>query len=311
MHINIGTRSSKLALWQAHYIQSLLNNAEVTTSIIEITTKGDKKLDVSLSKIGSKGVFTEELEEKLKTGEIDIAVHSAKDLQSNLDSDLELLAFTEREKANDVLVALKPIDLSNKSINITIGTSSTRRVAMLKHFYPHISIVNLRGNLQTRFEKLKKGDCDAMMLAYAGVFRMKLENDIVYTFPTEQFIPPTGQGIIAIECNQNLDLPRKAKIREVLNNYEAEISIIAERSFLKAMEGGCSVPTFAYANWKNKAELNITAGIISLNGSQIVKKSLDFHKADADKAGQKIAHAVLTSGGKEILDSIKLTLNQP
>lgn len=149
--IKIGTRGSKLALWQAHFIQDLLLSANIASEIITIETTGDKILDVSISKIGSKGVFTEEIEAQLKEGTIDIAVHSAKDMPSSLPDGFELIAFTERELVNDVLVSeRKHVTLDN---NIIIGTSSTRRVAMLQHYYPHIKTVPVRGNLQTRIKK--------------------------------------------------------------------------------------------------------------------------------------------------------------
>src|SRR6186713_683214 len=148
----IGTRGSKLAMWQAEHVASLIKPSGYETQIVPIETRGDKILDVSIAKIGSKGVFTEEIEEKLLDGTIDIAVHSAKDLSSELNDELELVAFTERELANDVLISTNK-NVSLKNNNIKVGTSSTRRVAFLKHFYPSITSVNIRGNLQTRLNK--------------------------------------------------------------------------------------------------------------------------------------------------------------
>ena len=183
MHIRIGTRSSRLAVWQAEHIQSLLQEGGLTSELVLIETKGDLVLDRSLAKIGSKGVFTQELEDQLRTGAIDIAVHSAKDLPSNLPSDLHIIAFTEREPANDVLVS------RNTNLSLTsgeafrIGTSSTRRVAMLKHYCPHLTTVDMRGNLQTRLRKLDEGQCDALLLAYAGVHRMGYDDLIVERLP--------------------------------------------------------------------------------------------------------------------------------
>src|SRR5687768_6275797 len=169
--IRIGTRGSKLALWQANHVAELIKPSGFRTEIIPIETKGDKILNVSIAKIGSKGVFTEEIEEKLLEGNIDIAVHSAKDLSSYIPDELELLAFTERETVNDVVISTdKKFKLENEGI--TIGTSSTRRVAFVKHFYPKANTVSIRGNLQTRIAKLQGGDCDALILAYAGVHRM-------------------------------------------------------------------------------------------------------------------------------------------
>ena len=204
----IGTRGSKLALWQAEHVANLIKPSGYGTEIVPIETKGDKILNVSIAKIGSKGVFTEEIEEKLLDGSIDIAVHSAKDLSSELNDELELVAFTERELANDVLISPnKNIGLKNSDIKV--GTSSTRRVAFLKHFYPAITPVNIRGNLQTRLSKLQNGECDALLLAYAGVHRMGYDNLIVEKIETNYFVPSVGQGSIAIECHKKLNFGKK------------------------------------------------------------------------------------------------------
>ncbi|MDP3696249.1 MAG: hydroxymethylbilane synthase, partial [Desulfocapsaceae bacterium] len=170
--IKIGSRKSRLAMWQTETVAGMLNEQGMETVISSMETKGDKILDVSIAKIGSKGVFTEELEEQLQSGATDIAVHSAKDMQSMLPQGFGLIAFTAREKVNDVLLALdKGLDLDDPAKKIRIGTSSVRRIALLKHYYPHVQTVEMRGNLQTRIQKLRDGACDALMLAYAGVKR--------------------------------------------------------------------------------------------------------------------------------------------
>src|SRR5690554_4482100 len=169
--IRIGTRGSKLALYQANHVAGLLKLKGLDTEIVPIETLGDKILDVSISKIGSKGVFTEEIEEQLRAGHIDIGVHSAKDMPSELPDGFELVAFTERELVNDVLVSLdKNITLDTNPL--VVGTSSNRRLATLKRFYPHVKTVAMRGNLQTRVAKMEAGQCQALLLAYAGVHRM-------------------------------------------------------------------------------------------------------------------------------------------
>jgi hydroxymethylbilane synthase len=201
--IRIGTRGSKLALWQAHHIAELIKPSGFTTEIVPIETKGDKILDVSISKIGGKGVFTEEIEAKLLDGSIDIAVHSAKDLASDLPDELELIAFTEREVVNDVLISTKSGSALGDE-GITIGTSSTRRVAFVKHFYPQANTISIRGNLQTRLAKLESGQCDALILAYAGVHRMGYDHLIRERIDTSYFVPPVGQGSIASECHKKM-----------------------------------------------------------------------------------------------------------
>ena len=209
MHIKIGTRGSKLALWQAYYVEKLLQAGGLSTEIVIIETKGDKILDRALSKIGSKGIFTEELEEQLRSGGIDVAVHSAKDLQSDLGEEFEILAFTERERVNDVLVSHNTALTLSQGGSFVIGTSSTRRVALLKYFYPHLKTVDMRGNLQTRLRKLEEGHCDALLLAYAGVHRMGYDDRIAEFLSLEEFIPAVGQGSVAIECAVSLDPEKK------------------------------------------------------------------------------------------------------
>src|SRR5690606_28701473 len=244
--IRIGTRGSKLALWQAEHVASLIKPSGYRTEIVPIETKGDKILDVSIAKIGSKGVFTEEIEAKLLEGFIDIAVHSAKDLSSELPEDLELIAFTEREQANDVVISSDK-NFSLTKGNPTVGTSSTRRAAFLKHFYPNVDVVDIRGNLQTRVEKMERGDYDALILAFAGVHRMEYTHLIVETIETSYFVPPVGQGSIAIECHKKLNFEKKEIIRRWANHQPTEDCLRTERAFLKTLEGGCSIPSFGYA----------------------------------------------------------------
>lgn len=304
MNITIGTRGSKLALWQAYYIEELLQKAGATTEIKTIETKGDKILDRALSKIGSKGVFTEELEEQLTSGEIDIAVHSAKDLQSDLGDNFEILAFTVREKINDVLVSrIQDFELKEDS-TFTIGTSSTRRVALLSKFYPKLKIVDMRGNLQTRIKKMDDGACDALLLAFAGVHRMQNDNMIVHEFDASTFTPAVGQGSVAIECSVNLDSKKKELIAKACNEAQTAKCLIAERAFLKKVNGGCSIPVFGNATIEND-NITLNAGIISLDGSELVR--IKESGKDAVLLGQKVGEALLTQGGKEILDEIRKT----
>lgn len=299
MKIKIGTRASQLALWQAHYIQDRLEAAGAETEIVAMETRGDKVLDVALSKIGSKGVFTEELEEKLLNGEIHIAVHSAKDLQSDLGTEFEIIAFTEREEPNDVLVSDQPVDLSQP---LVIGTSSVRRVAFFKRYYPHIQLVNMRGNLQTRLRKMREGQCDALALAYAGVNRMNYNELIVHRFPLSEFIPPVGQGTIAVEIAVTLDESFKNFVKSACNNEITEKCLLAERAFLKEMNGGCSIPVFGYA--KNTGDsIVFTGGITSLDGQSTIM--VEKTGTEPVTLGKSAALQVLENGGREILENIK------
>lgn len=301
--IRIGTRRSKLALWQAEYVAELIKPSGYRTEIIPMETRGDTMLDVSIAKIGSKGVFTEEIEAKLLDGSVDIAVHSAKDLSSDLPEELELIAFTEREMVNDVVISLdKSFSLSKG--NAKVGTSSTRRVAFLKHFYPQIEAVTIRGNLQTRIQKMTEGHCDALLLAYAGVHRMGYNDMIVERIETSYFVPPVGQGCIAIECHKKLGFDKKEVIERWVNHPETEDCIRAERAYLKTLQGGCSIPSFGYAHFEGNV-ITLKAGIISLDGKKVVKVKRSAAPAEAKSLGKSVAQEVLENGGADILKEIR------
>jgi hydroxymethylbilane synthase len=301
--IRIGTRGSKLALWQAEHIASLIKASGYQPEIVPIETKGDKILDVSIAKIGSKGVFTEEIEQKLLDGSIDIAVHSAKDLASDMPEELELIAFTERESVNDVLVSTNA-KINLKTPGIKIGTSATRRVAFLKHYYPHAEAVSIRGNLQTRFSKLKAGEYDALILAYAGVHRMGYDEFIVEKIETSYFVPAVGQGSIAVQCHKKLSFDKKQVLERWVNHPETEDCIRAERAFLKTLHGGCSIPAFGYAHHEGSL-ITLKAGIISLDGQRIIKSKHEASPDQGKELGEKVAAEVLKNGGEQILWEIR------
>ena len=305
--IKIGTRNSALAIWQANYIGSYLEKAGLNYELIAISTKGDQILDRSLSKIGSKGVFTEELEQMLRNGDIDIAQHSAKDLPSTLPEDLQLIAFTEREKSHDVLLSLDPNFTLNTPGPHQIGTSSTRRRAFLGHLYPSLKPVEMRGNLQTRLEKLKNGDCDAMILAYAGVYRMDMSAYISEHLPLDQFIPAVGQGSVAIQCAKTLSTDLQNIIRSACNHEATEICILAERELLSKLDGGCSVPVYGHAHIE-KDVINLTGGVLSLDGQQKIEFSLIGK--NPIELGQKLADQLIGAGASELLKEIRRQISQ-
>ena len=304
--IRIGTRGSKLALWQAEYVAQRLQKGGIETELVTMDTKGDRLLDVSISKIGSKGVFTEELEDSLKDGKCDLAVHSAKDMPSHLPNGFELIAFTQREQVNDVVVS-NNTQLSLDDENLVIGTSSTRRVAMLKHFYPNIRTIPVRGNLQTRIKKMEDGQCDALLLAYAGVHRMGYDHMIVQQLPLSKFTPATGQGSIAIEVHENLSSDLRNKIKEFVNDPVAEAELLAERAFLYKLEGGCSIPVFCLAR-KSEADISVEGGVISLDGKNVVRHQVSGKATNASQLGKELADKVLEDNGREILQEIKKKL---
>ena len=308
--IRIGTRGSKLALWQAYHVADLLKVKGLASEIVIIETKGDKILDVSIAKIGSKGVFTEELEMKLSSGEIDIAVHSAKDMQSKLPDGFEIIAFTKREEVNDIILSHKDgIDYKNADQSLILGTSSTRRVATLKHFYPHIQTVEIRGNLQTRIAKMESGVCDALLLAYAGAHRMGYDDLIRYKLSLDEFTPAVGQGSVALESSSNLDPVVKSQIIAACHHQETGYRLLAERAFLRVLEGGCSIPVFALADWEDDT-LHLKGGIVSLDGRKRIIQKVSGNAAQAEDLGMQLADLVLSDGGEEILKEIKKVLKK-
>ena len=266
-------------------------------------------LDRSLSKIGTKGIFTQELEDQLREGRIDIAVHSAKDLPSNLPHDLRIIAFTEREQANDVLVSRdKTLSLTNGRA-FRIGTSSTRRVAMLNHYCPHLTTVDMRGNLQTRIRKLDEGQCDALLLAYAGVHRMGYDDLIVEHLPLQDFTPAVGQGSVAIEVAVNAaDQALQDSLGTILNHESTAACLLAERAFLARLEGGCSIPSFALAHWIDEQTISLTGGLVSLDGSQLLRETFTGAANEAATLGHALAESTLERGGSELLQTIRQQL---
>jgi hydroxymethylbilane synthase len=308
--IRIGTRGSKLALWQAYHVSDLLKAKGLASEIVIIETKGDKILDVSIAKIGSKGVFTEELEDQLVSGAIDIAVHSAKDMQSSLPDGFEIIAFTERELENDIILSHNPdIDYRDPNKPLVLGTSSTRRIATLKHFYPHIQTVEVRGNLQTRISKMESGLCDALLLAYAGAHRMGYDNMIRHKLSLDEFTPAVGQGSVAIETSKNLDPMLKDHIKAACHHEETGHRLLAERAYLRVLEGGCSIPVFALAEFE-KNTLHLKGGIVSLDGSHRIIHRVSGNPEQSEQLGRQLADLVLDNGGNEILKEIKTALKK-
>ncbi|MBT0812221.1 hydroxymethylbilane synthase [Litoribacter ruber] len=308
--VRIGTRGSKLALYQAYHIADLLKNTGLESEIVIIDTKGDQILDVSIAKIGSKGVFTEELEDQLSSGKIDIAVHSAKDMQSSLPEGFEIIAFTEREKVNDIILSHSAdIDYKDSSKPLLLGTSSTRRVATLKHYYPHIKTVEVRGNLQTRIAKMESGVCDALLLAYAGAHRMEYDHLIRHELSLDEFTPAVGQGSIAVEAANTLDKEIREKIILACHHEETGYRLNAERSYLRVLEGGCSIPVFALAEVEGE-DVQLKGGIVSLDGQERIIHHVSGPKKEADRLGIELADAVLNSGGDRILREIKAEIKK-
>ena len=304
MTIRLATRASRLALWQTEHVAALLLAAGLPTEVVPLQTIGDQVLDRSLAKIGAKGVFTEELEDSLRHGDTHLAIHSAKDVQSTIPPDLELLAFLEREQVNDVIISFQEeFDLTKPGI--VLGTSSTRRRALLRRFYPQANLVEMRGNLQTRLRKLQEGQADALVLAYAGVHRMGYDPLIRQVLPADRFVPPVGQGSIAVECSRSLDNELKARIKQALDHPDTHRCLLAERAFLRTMEGGCSIPSFALAILTAEGTIRLHGGLVSLGGEEYVDTVQTAPASQAEGLGMAVAAQVLDHGGAAIMAGIR------
>ncbi|RKY98377.1 MAG: hydroxymethylbilane synthase [Ignavibacteriae bacterium] len=302
--ITVGTRGSDLALWQANFIKKLLEkkNRNLKAEIKVIKTKGDKILDVALSKIGDRSLFTKELEVELLANRIDLAVHSLKDLQTEIPKGLILAAITKRHDVEDVLIARKKgTTIETLKEYAIVATGSLRRKCQLLHIRPDIKVVNLRGNVPSRIEKFLKSDWDAIILARAGVERLKLEKYISSYISTDLMLPAVGQGALGIEINSANK--RVYEIIRVINDETTFSAVRAERALLKELEGGCQVPIGALAKVKTSG-LYLDAMVGALDGSITYRKEVRGSKLNPEKLGKSLAKDLKKAGAKIILDDI-------
>ncbi len=301
--LRLGTRGSKLALWQAEYVAQLINAATgIKVEIITIKTKGDKILDVALSKIGDKGLFTKEIETELLDGAIDIAVHSMKDLPTIIPAGLVIGAVLAREKPQDVLITQDKVTLEELPPGSRIGTSSLRRIAQIKAFRPDLITVDIRGNVETRIRKMPELDLDGIILAYAGVKRLGLDAYITDFISEKIIMPAVGQGAIAVEAR--FDDKETLAILEKINHQPTASATLAERAFLKELEGGCQVPIAAYATVKDY-EITIEGLVASLDGKEVHKASLKGIPEKAEELGVLLAKELIDQGVISILEDIR------
>lgn len=299
--IIIGTRGSELALWQTDFVGETLKKyfPEIDLEIKIIKTTGDKLLDVALSKIGDKGLFTKQIETALLNKEIDLAVHSLKDLQTVQPEGLTIGAVSKRELPNDVLISKKYASIDDLPQNAKVATGSLRRKSQILHYRPDLEIFEIRGNLQTRFRKFEESDLDAMILAFAGVHRLKLDAHISQIIPFEIILPAVGQGALAVEIREE-DSELK-EILKVLNDAETEFCIKAERAFLRSLEGGCQVPIGANATIEND-KIRLEGLVGSLNGKTNLREKISGEKPEAESLGSKLAQVLIDKGANEILE---------
>lgn len=302
--IKIGTRGSQLALYQANLTKKYLLEKfpEVSVEIIIIKTKGDKILDVALSKIGDKGLFTKELETALLENEVDIAVHSLKDLPTTLPEGLKLGAVLKRGEFRDALVSKdgrKFTELTEKDI---IATSSLRRQAGLMRQNKNFKIVDIRGNVETRLRKMEDGYCDAMIMAAAGLQRLNLGKYITEIIDPEIIIPATSQGVIAIESRKNDD--RIDSFLKEINHPQTWSAIEAERGFLRKIEGGCQVPVGCYTNIEGE-KITITGFVAAIDGSEYLSDTESGNIENGKSTGEKLAEKLIAKGASRILSEIR------
>lgn len=301
--IRIGTRKSQLALWQANYVRERLLTAhpELTVEIVKMSTQGDKILDTSLAKVGGKGLFIKELEQRLLDGSTDIAVHSLKDMTIDLPDGLHLSVICPREDPRDAFVSNHFKSLSDLPAGSRVGTSSLRRQAQLRAAYPILKVIGLRGNVNTRLSKLDDGDYDAIILAAAGLKRLGFQNRITHALEPEQCLPAVGQGAVCIECRS--DDSELNKLLAPLNDADTASCVSAERAMNAALDGGCQVPIAGYAVLEGD-EIYMRGLVGDPDGGEVLTCEARAPRAEAEALGKKLADDLLGQGADKILNRV-------
>jgi hydroxymethylbilane synthase len=304
--LRIGSRGSQLALWQANHISALLRARGDEVEIEIIHTTGDKITDVALAKVGTKGMFTKEIEEALAAGHVDLAVHSLKDLPTELPAGFEIAAITKREDPRDALCSRKYSTVEDLPQRARVGTSSLRRQAQLKAIRPDLEIHPLRGNVDTRLRKLEQGEYDAIILASAGLKRLGKTELIKQIIPAEIMCPAAGQGALGIEIREGD--AATCGLLAFLNDPAARAATTCERALLNRLGGGCQVPIGAFAeirfDEKKNGELHLESIVADPDGSKLLRDSRDGTIEDPEKLGNDAGAALLARGGDEILEAV-------
>jgi hydroxymethylbilane synthase len=298
-NLRIGSRGSQLALWQANHVARLLRDQGHEVEIQIIKTTGDKILDVALAKVGTKGMFTKEIEEALADGRVDLAVHSLKDVPTELQPEFTLAAIMKREDPRDAFISVKYSRVEDLPRGAKVGTSSLRRQCQLKAPRPDLEIFPLRGNVDTRLRKLESGEYDAIILAAAGVHRLGLDNHVRSRIAPETMCPAVGQGALAIEARAGDDAV--LSLLQFLNDPDTRSAIECERALLGSLGGGCQVPIGAFAE-KEGATLRLRAMVGRPDGSEVLHE--DAQGADPQKLGRETAQKLLRRGADKILSDV-------
>lgn len=299
----IGTRGSQLALWQAEWVQARLQEIAPSVSIRleRIRTSGDKILDVPLAKIGGKGLFVKEIEEALSRGDIDLAVHSMKDVPSVLPEGLAIVCIPVREDARDALLTRDRVAFQDLPAGATVGTSSLRRQAQLLAHRPDLNVVMLRGNVNTRLRKLQAGEFDAIVLAAAGLTRLGWAEHVTEYLPPALSLPAVGQGALGIESRADDTFVRE--LLDPINDHRTSIAVSAERAFLDRLEGGCQVPIAGHAVIEDRT-VQFEGLVASVDGTQVIRDRIEGPVEQAAPLGTALADRILSAGGRQILDRI-------
>ncbi|NKB76808.1 MAG: hydroxymethylbilane synthase [Gammaproteobacteria bacterium] len=307
--IRIGTRQSQLALWQADYVRDaiLQYHPDRQIELVKILSEGDRTLDVPLSQVGGKGLFLKELEHALVNGEIDLAVHSMKDVTVMLPDGLHIPVFCPREDPRDAFVSNRYSSLSDMPDDAVVGTCSLRRQSQIKAAYPHLTLKNLRGNVNTRLKRLDEGGYDAIILAVSGLKRLGFHDRITNEIDTEICLPAVGQGIVGIECR--IDDQSMNDLLKPLNCAKSTIRISAERAANERLGGGCHVPIAVYSEIQsgvqgNEDQLFVRGLVGELDGSRILRSEVIGPIEMSRELGHRIAEDLLSQGAGEVLQSV-------
>ena len=301
--IKIGTRGSKLALWQASWVKSVLTSLHPSLSfeIVIIKTKGDKILDVPLAKVGGKGLFVKEIEDALLNSHIDLAVHSMKDMPAEIPDGLCIGAIPKRETSLDVLISKDGLLLTELKPHARIGTSSLRRAAQLLHVRPDLVILPLRGNIDTRLGKLETENLDAIILAAAGIKRLGFENRITEYLDENIMLPAAGQGALCVEIRQ--DDPEVGPIVVALEHQQTKAIVMGERAFLNRLEGGCQVPIAAHGKIVEN-RFTLCGLVATLDGKTVLKDTISGPVESSEMIGLNLANRLALKGAKTIMEDL-------
>jgi len=299
----IATRGSPLALWQAEYVKGRLErmHPDLNVRLVRIQTRGDKILDTALAHVGGKGLFVKELEDALLRGEADLAVHSMKDVPVDLPDNLVIAAVTAREDPRDALVSSYARSLDELRLGARVGTSSLRRQSQLLEKRPDLETVTLRGNVDTRLNRMEAVYLDGIVLAAAGLKRLGLEHRISHVFSSDEMIPAIGQGALGLEVRED-DKETRKRI-SAFNHPDTETEVRAERAFLRTLEGGCQVPIAAKATCRNGI-LDMTGLVSELDGSRVIRSRVSGPREHSVPLGVQLAKTLLEGGARGILERL-------